>query len=111
VSAYGFECWLVQRFNATYRQSKDYLAMTASLFQWKSTLHLAHGLLHVQITSPADGRRARHAFIALCAELTARELRWPNTDVRLHFGPAQRPGTFSRSPESSDSNAFVRLVT
>ena len=87
VAAYDAERWLAQRFNQTYQQPKDYLVMTAALFQQSGTLHLADGVLHVRIVPPADGR-ARAAFVALCADLTARELRWLNTEVRLHFAPA-----------------------
>ena len=87
VAAYDAERWLAQRFNETYRQAKDYLTMTASLFQQPGTLHLADGVLHVRILPPADGR-AREAFVALCADLNARKLRWLNTDVCLHFAPA-----------------------
>ena len=88
-AAYDAERWLAQRFNATYRQAKDYLTMTASLFQQPGTLHLAAGVLHVRIVPPADGR-AREAFTALCAELNTKKLRWLNTEVRLHFEPTAR---------------------
>lgn len=87
LAACDAERWLAQRFNATYRQAKDYLTMTASLFQQPGTFHLADGVLHVRILPPADGR-AREAFTALCTELNARNGRWLNTDVRLHFEPA-----------------------
>jgi hypothetical protein len=86
VAAYDAERWLAQRFNVTYQQSKDYLTMTASLFQQPGTLHLTDGVLQVRITPPADGR-AQEAFTALCAELNAKKLRWLNTEVRLHFEP------------------------
>jgi hypothetical protein len=92
VAAYDAERWLAQRFNATYQQAKDYLTMTAALFQQPGTLALAEGVLHVRITPPADGR-AREAFTALCAELNAKKLRWLNTDVRLHFEPAVNQNT------------------
>jgi len=87
LAATDAERWLAQRFNATYRQAKDYLTMTASLFQQPGTLHLAAGVLHIRIVPPADGR-AREAFTALCTELNAKKLRWLNTDIRLHFAPA-----------------------
>ena len=85
-AAYDAERWLAQRFNVTYRQAKDYLTMTASLFQQPGTLHLTAGVLHVRIVPPAEGR-AREAFTALCAELNTKKLRWLNTEVRLHFEP------------------------
>jgi len=84
VATYDAERWLGQQFNQTYRQAKDYLTMTASLFQQPGTLHLAEGVLHVCIAPPAD-RRAAVAFRALCVDLNARKLRWLNTDIRLHF--------------------------
>lgn len=87
LAANDAERWLAQRFNETYRQAKDYLTMTASLFQQPGTLHLADGVLHVRILPPADGR-AREAFTALCTELNAQKVHWLNTDVRLHFEPA-----------------------
>lgn len=87
VAAYDAERWLAQRFNQTYRQAKDYLTMTAALFQQPGTLYLAADVLHVRIAPPAD-TRAREAFTALCVDLNARKLRWLNTDYRLHFEPA-----------------------
>ncbi len=87
VAAYDAERWLGQQFNQTYRQAKDYLTMTASLFQQPGTIHLADGVLQVRIIPPAD-RRAAAAFRALCTDLSARKLRWLNTDIRLHFEPA-----------------------
>ena len=87
VAACDAEHWLGQRFNRTYRQAKDYLTMTAALFEQPGTLHLAAGVLHVRIVPPADSR-AREAFTALCADLNTRKLRWLNTDYRLHFEPA-----------------------
>jgi hypothetical protein len=87
LATYDAERWLGERFNATYQQAKDYRTLTASLFQQPGTLHLADGVLHVRIVPPAGGR-AQAAFAALCADLTARELRWLNTDIRLDFAPA-----------------------
>lgn len=92
LAAYDAERWLGQRFNRTYRQAKDYLTMTAALFQQPGTLHLAEGVLHVRILAPADSR-AREAFTALCSDLNARKLRWLNTDYRLHFEPAVNRST------------------
>ena len=87
LAAYDAERWLGQQFNQTTRQAKDYLTMTASLFQQPGTIHLADGVLQVRIVPPAD-RRAAKAFGALCGDLNARKLRWLNTDIRLHFEPA-----------------------
>jgi transposase len=94
VAACDAEHWLGQRFNQSYRQAKDYLTMTAALFQQPGTLHLAHGVLHVRIVPPADSR-AREAFTALCTDLNDRKLRWLNTDYRLHFEAAVNRNTSS----------------
>ncbi len=102
VAAYDAERCLAQRFNQTYRQAKDYLTMTAALFQQPGTLHLADGVLHVRIVPPADSR-AREAFTALCADLNARKLRWLNTHSRLHFEPA-----LNRTPPSA-GEVFIEL--
>jgi len=94
LAACDAERWLAQQFNATYRQAKDYLTMTASLFQQPGTLHLVDGVLHVRILPPVDGR-ARAGFTTLCTELNARKPRWLNTDIRLHFEPAVNQTTSS----------------
>ncbi|MEK7221439.1 MAG: hypothetical protein AAB253_09615, partial [candidate division NC10 bacterium] len=92
LASYDAERWLAQRFNQTYRQAKDYLTMTAALFEQPGTLHLAAGVLHVRIVPPADAR-AREAFTALCVDLNDRKLRWLNTDYRLRFEPAVNRST------------------
>ena len=92
VAACDAEHWLGQRFNRTYRQAKDYLTMTAALFQQPGTLHLAAGVLHVRIVPPGEAR-AREAFTALCVDLNDRKLRWLNTDYRLRFEPAVNRST------------------